>query len=185
MEILQPIDVFLQSFEIRIFPVGGIGDQNAVSLEKARQIIDMPVGIVAGETLFEPEHGIDRQTIAQCRFHALWRNGTVAVGVEQNRLGRHQLAGSVGFDGPTLQHEIEDEPAQAELLRDPGGNAVVPLILRKFTPPGIETPVGEAKLTPVLAEQKERPIITNPNIVGLIVVAFDPLHATSGGKQIT
>jgi len=172
-EVLQAAGIFGERGIVGVIEVGDFGDEDAVGFKEASEVIDMAVGIVADEAIVEPEHFIRSEAGGELAFDSRRGGLAVAAGVEHDDFGRQNVTGTVTFDGAAFEHLVESETADAELIGDPGGGAVVFLLVGEFVAPGVVAPVGDAEFAPTVVNQKEWAEVTYPDVVSLVVVELD------------
>ncbi|MNO64267.1 hypothetical protein D3C76_549930 [compost metagenome] len=129
----------------------------------------MAVGFVVVQAVRQPDHGVDRQVLAQHRLDLFAAQVRVAVAVEQAFLGGDHGAFAVHVDRATFQHEALGLVALAALhFQYLGGQFLVTVPGRVEaaleTAPGIEAPVHTAHFA-VVVDDEGWAGIAHPGIV--------------------
>ena len=77
--------------------------------DEAGDVVDVAVGVVAGDSAPQPDHLLDAEIVVECLLELLAANAGIALlhFAEQAFFGRQQDALAVGIDGAAF----EDEPA--------------------------------------------------------------------------
>ena len=102
---LEPAQVVLQRRVVRVGRIVLDRADDGPRRDEARDVVDVAVGVVAGDALAEPQHLADAEEIAQRAFQVGPRLARVAVGVQQALLRRHHDAGAVDVDRSAFEHQ--------------------------------------------------------------------------------
>ena len=95
-----------------VVPVGGAGfldEDEGPGVHESADVVDVAVGVVAGDPAPEPEHVGDAQPVAHGRLEALAPQAGVAdllPGGEVALLGREQRAPAVDLDAAAFEDEV-------------------------------------------------------------------------------
>ena len=99
---------------------------------ESREVVDVAVGVIALDALFQPEDFGDAESVAQELFDLRAAELRIAVGIEQHRLGGEELARAVDLDRTAFEDHAAFENPLAEgcgdafagiaLSRSHGGN---------------------------------------------------------------
>ena len=138
----------------------------------------MAIGVVADDALLEPEDVGDAEAFAEFLLDRRAVELRVAVGIEQDRFGREQLATAIHFDGAALKDHVTIEASHAERCGDARGDGVVEIPRWELAAPGVEFPIGHRDFAARVMFYKNRPMVAAPDIV---VRMIEQLHAFRHG----
>ena len=176
----QPHAVLGQVGEVVVGGIGLLGDHDGALVDEARQIVDVPVGVVAGDAVAEPQHLAHAQVLAEHALQLLARDAGVARldRAQQALLGGQQRPAAVDVDAAPL----EDDPARARVRRPASAarrrrrsrrasqlaDGVVALVVGVLRP-AVELPVGQRDLTGVAVRSRlheQRAEVARPAAIG-------------------
>ena len=99
--------------------LGGIGISGGVGIlldrfgngdpsrgNEARQIVDMPIGMIVDQALAKPDDPRRAKVAPQARFHVVLAQGRIAVWVEQALFGGEQHACPVAVDRASFEDPV-------------------------------------------------------------------------------
>jgi hypothetical protein len=182
----EPLQVLLERFVVLVRRIGLHHSDDGRRIHEAGQIVDVTVGVVAGDPVAQPEDVADTEMAAETGFDGLPVEAGIAVGVEEAGLGRQQGAAPVDVDGPALEHHAGGVDRNPVLAGDPGRNHVVEIVGRILATPGIVAPVQDG-LFGVLRRpslHEDGAMVPAPGIVGRVVMEVDVADVGPGlGEQ--
>ena len=160
------------------------GDDDGAVVHETRDVVDVPVGVVALDARPQPEDLVHAQEGLDALLDLLPREPGIAVGVEKDGLGREDLSEAVLLDRSALENHARLEARQAEGLRDADGNLVVLLVGSELVPPSVEPPVRHREISGSTVFDEERTVVAAPDIVVGMVEEFDPFADRPGGEDL-
>ena len=160
----------------------GHGHELAASREPG-EIVDVPVGVVVGEPLANPEDLVDGQALADGGVEGRVVAPLGAVGIVLHRLRGEQQAVARDLDAAALQLEGVGEAADAPARRDAGGHLVVERGL-ELPAPSVEFPVGQRDLAGAVIAHEDRAVVAAPDVVGGDVGELDDREVGLGRAQL-
>ena len=127
----------------------------------------MAVGVVAGNSLSQPENVRHAEIIAQVLFDLPLGQVRIAIGVQQTRLGREQRPVAVHVNRAAFQNDPRREEGELPQIRDVLGDGIVEVERRVFAAPRVVAPVNDRPLVDavVVAHQKNGAVIAAPRLV--------------------
>ena len=128
--------------------------------------------------MLEPEDVGDTEAFAEFLFDRCAVELRVAVGIEQDRFGREQLATAIHFDGAAFKDHAALEASHAERGGDARGDGIVEIPWWELAAPGVEFPIGHGDFAARMMFHKNRPMVAAPDIV---VRVIEQLHAFRHG----
>ena len=157
---------------IGIAPVGLPRGHHAAGRDESRELVDVAVGVVAGEFAADPEHAVDAQAFAEHLLEPRPCHARVAGGILDAAMVDQQRAFAVGLDRAPFEHEpaLEDPQAQPPADRSCQPRVVVPR--RILAAPGVPLPADggrPGRLADPLSgfrHEKHRPRVAQPGVVG-------------------
>src|SRR5689334_15694665 len=116
-------------------------DEHAAGCDKTSDVVDMPVSLVIGETLAQPDHapgtGKERQTL----FDLLSVEMRIAIGIEQALIGGQKRTLPVGVDGAAFGHQRRRIETDVGLTRNAAGQLGIVGPGMILVAPGVELPL--------------------------------------------
>ncbi len=188
----ETLEVVAQRFVVGVGPIGLLREHHRRLVDEARQIVDVPVGVVPGDAAAEPEHLARAEVGRQDPLELLARQPRVARldVVQQALLRRQQRPRAVDVDGPPLQHHppglAGDGRGRLPLpvpkaARDAIGDRVVLLVVGVLRP-AVESPVGDGHLPGAVLDE-ERAIVARPAPVGRRAEEVDHLEVRADARE--
>ena len=134
----------------------------------------MPVGVVPGDALAQPEHFADAEIVLQRLLDLSAPQLRIPVPVEQAGFRRQKQPLPVHVDRAALEHHVDGKPPQPQSPRDPGGNPVVEVERRILAAPSVVHPVSQRDFAGADVSNKDRPMIATPAVVGGMIEESNP-----------
>src|SRR5579863_6894270 len=159
--------------------VAGVGfddGKDGVGRGEARDVVDMAVGVVAGDATAEPDDLIDAEVVVERALELLAAHAGIALldVAEQAFFRGEQSAGAVDVDGAAFEHrqmmgavvELDGRlpGAHPEGFGGAGGNLIVEMPVVVFGP-GVELPVGQGDVAFRVLDE-DRAGVASPAAVG-------------------
>lgn len=176
----QTREVFGQNRLVGAAGVNG-GDDRLVGGEPG-EIVDMTVGVIAFDAVFEPEDLGRSQGLAEAVLDVYLGKRGIPVGVEQDSLGGEELPIAVDLNGSSFQNHPAVNQWKVEGFCDEIGNGIIEIVWVELVAPAIEAPTGEGNPAVCVLHEK-RPVIATPHVVGGMRVQAQAFVLTSGGQE--
>ena len=160
-------EIVLEGRVVGVFGVGLDYGYDRAWRNKAGDIVDMSVGIVALQAIVEPNHFSNAQPPRESFFNIGPTERWIPVGVQQALLGRQQGSLSIGIQGATFQNKVVGDPRNVEHPTGGRGNHVIEIPRPVFFTPAIKNKIVRYSLGSfcVAAKDENRATIANPSIV--------------------
>ena len=191
---LKTGEILGQGGVVEVARIGLDGGDDDVGRDEAGDVVDVAVGVVAGDAAMEPEHLIDAEKIGEDLFELFAAEAGVALlhFAEKTFFRGEQETGAVDVDGATFQHYAAAPrtvlvlnrglpPRATEQPGHAGGEPVVEAPVIVFGP-GVEMPVGETHLTLGVADE-DGAGVADPDAVGGPVVEGYTIEVGAGAGQ--
>ena len=103
----QAIDVFGERQVVLVVRVCLNGSDDCIGADEAGDVVDVAVGVVAGDAAVHPEHLVDAEVVAEDALQLIAAEAGVALLdlAEQALFGGEQDAGSVGVDAAAFEDD--------------------------------------------------------------------------------
>jgi len=160
----QAHEVFLEG---RVVDVVGIvleSSHDGGWVHETGEVVDVTIGIIAGDAVAEPEDVGDAEIIAKILLDLRLGELGIAIRVQQNRGGGQERACAIGVDGAALQHDARTEDIETEQLGDPLGDGIVIVVKPVLVAVGVVTPVDDGEI--VAAGDEDGAVIAAPGFIG-------------------
>jgi hypothetical protein len=155
---------------LRIFLQHG---HDHIGRNKAGNIVNMTVSIVAFDSVAQPDNSRDPEVISQRLFDFRLRTVGVSIRIEETRRCCEQCALSVHIDRPTLQYQLGIIDRQFKLLCYLCRYYLIQIIGRIFAAPRIVIPVDDCHSRLFIALNENGPVISAPRLIGWNLEKFD------------
>lgn len=177
---LQTREVFGKN---RLVGAAGVnrGDDRVVGSEPG-EIVDMTVGIIAFDAVFEPKDLGGTKELTQTLLDFCLGERRIPIGVEEDGLGGEKLPVAVDFNGPSFQNHSPVNQREIEVFCDETGNGIVEIVGEELVAPAIETPIGEGNPAGRVFHEK-RPVIAAPHVIGGMRVEAQVFVMPPGGEE--
>src|ERR1019366_6607394 len=183
--LLQPAEVVAQRLVIGIGGVRLVRRYHRRRRDETGDIVNVPMGVVAGDAAVQPDHFLHPQIVGENLFHLLTRNSRIALlhVAQQALLGGDERPASIDVDASALQYHRTWMPVHFEFRlprwrAQPIGDFAwehrvkLPIVVLG---PGVETPCGGRHSREVsgregIAPQKDGAGVARPTAIGRNVV---------------
>ena len=169
---------------IRIGAVGLAGDHDGGVVHEAGDVVDVAVGVVSFDPRAEPEDLVHAEVGFDAFFDLAAGEIGIAVGIEEDGLGREHLAEAVLLDRAAFEDHAGLEARQTEGVGDVDGDLVVELVRTEFVAPSVETPVGDGEGSGVAVFHEERSVVAAPDVVVGMIVELDLIGGGAGSEDL-
>ena len=164
----QPLEIGLERGMVGIERVGLPSGHHPAGRHEPGQLVDVAVGVVAGEFASHPEHLPDPQTVAEDRFQLQPRHSRVSRRVFDAAVVHEERIFAVGLEAAPFEHEPAVDHGEPESLSDRPAERRVEIPWWIFFTPRIPAPDhgGGLRARRGLARHDEhRPRVSEPRIV--------------------
>src|SRR5262245_1361239 len=155
-----------------IFVPGIVFDHcdDRVRRDEPRQVINVPIGVVADYTVAQPQDVRGPEVVFQILLDLFAVEMRVAVGIEQAGLGRDERAAPVDIQRTAFHYDAGLKEDFVHLLGDARGNYVVQVVRRIFIAPGVVAPIDDRAFAPAaaVAHDVNRTVVSRPGVTGWI-----------------
>ena len=179
----QAAQVLLHRRVVRRGLVGLADGENGARCDEAGEVVDVPVGVVVGEALADPEEFVDREAVADGGVERGVVAAFGAVRVVLHGLGGEEQAVAGDLDAAAFEFERVRELRHAESRGDLAGDLVVERGL-ELAAPAVEFPVGEREFLRAVVLHEDRAVVAAPDVVGRDVGQFDDGEVGLGGLEL-
>ena len=167
----------------RVFAVWG-RHENSPLVNEPRDLINMPVGVVANNTMSWQPDDVFRLKPGRKHFcHALNRRAGIAIWIEQATGCRQNRPGPIPFNRAAFKDQFRPQSFDPECSTDATGGKFVEIPGRIFSAPRIVVPVDDdlfaGRLRSFSTIQEYRTVIATPRIVDGDIVQLRSKPASS------
>ncbi len=198
---LETGEIFGEYFVVGVAGVGFDGGEDCVGRDKAGDVVDVAVGVVADDAAVEPQDVVDTKVVVENGFQLLLAHAGVALldFTEEAFLRGEENACAIGVNGAAFQYYAARPAVLAfrggfgrvrwlprgdlEQLCHAGGKLVVVVPVVVFGP-GVEAPVGEGDLA-LLVSDEDGAGVAGPDTVGGPEVELDAVEIGAGAGEAT
>ena len=176
----QPRQILLKRFEIRVSTILLHDRYDGALADKARQIIDVTVCIIALDPVAEPKDFRDAKIIAQPLLDLRAPESGVSIRIQKAGFGSEQRARAIDVYGTPFQDHARIKHWHVENLANPSGNDLVEITGRVFAAPRVVIPIDDCQARVFGARQKNRTVIPAPRFVCRNVMKGEPVEPQTG-----
>ncbi len=146
---------------------------------KAGEIVDVAIGIIAGDAVAEPENFAYAEKIPEALLDFIATQLRIAIWIQETRFGSKQCAPAVYLDRAAFQYHAWIKNRQIEKLGDACGHNFIEIEGRILATPGVVIPIDNRETRIIIARQENRPVVPAPRFVRWNPIKRDAFHRES------
>ena len=103
---VEHLEVFLKGLIVLVPSILLYGGDDGVGCDKAREVVDVAVGVVTHDAVAQPDDVVHTIVVAKITFYLILRELRISVGIEEARGGGEEVATAVDIDATALHDDI-------------------------------------------------------------------------------
>ena len=160
----QALQVFLQRRVVRRSLIRFSDRQDGARADEAREVIDVPVGVIVGKAFANPEEFVDGESVVDGSMERRIISAFGPVRVVLDGFGREQEAITGDFNAAAFEFKGIAKFLQAETRRNLARHLVVERGL-ELPAPAVEFPVRQGEFLGGIVLDEDRAVVAAPHVV--------------------